>query len=135
MTRYILVSLGSGLLFVLLDGILNANPIAQRLHRPYGPIARKSMNLVLAVTIDMGYGFIIAGLYLLLYRALPGGPGLIRAVWFAILLWILRVVMSALGHWVMFDVPASSHLYDVLAGLIEMLAIAIFCAVTLRPVG
>jgi len=58
-----------------------------------------------------------------------------RAVWFAILLWILRVVMIALGHWVMFDVPASWHLYDVLAGLIEMLAIAMFCAVTLRPVG
>ena len=32
MFRYILVSLGSGLLFGILDGLLNANPLAARLY-------------------------------------------------------------------------------------------------------
>ena len=135
MTRYVFASLGAGVLFLLLDGFLNVNPLAQRVHRAYGAIARKSMNLALAVAIDIAYGFIIAGLYLLLYQALPGTPGLVRTLSFAIILWILRDVMAALGHWVMFDVPASSHLYDIVAGLIEMLAISLFCAATLRPVG
>jgi hypothetical protein len=135
MTRYILASLGVGLLFVLLDGLLNVNPLAQRAHKAYSAIARKSMNLALAVAIDLAYGFIIAALYLILYRALPGAPGLVRTVSFAVILWILRVVMAALGHWVMFEVPASTHLYDIAAGLAEMLVISAFCALTLRPVA
>ena len=92
------------------------------------------MNLAPAIAVDLVYGFIIAGLYLLLYQALPGSTGLVKAVAFAVILWILRVVMGALGHWVMFDVPASSHVYDMAAGLIEMLVISVACALMLGPV-
>lgn len=133
MTRYVLASLGMGILFVLLDVLLNANPLAQRVHRAYEPIARKTLNPLPAVLIDIAYGFVIAGLYLSLRQALPGAGWPAKAASFAAMLWILRVVMAALSHWVMFDVPASAHLYDLAAGLAEMLAIAALCAAVLGP--
>ena len=133
MTRYIIASVGAGILFVLLDALLNVNPLAQRLHRAYEPLARKTMNPLPAVAIDLAYGFVIAGLYLLLRQALPGAGWPAKAVSFAAMLWVLRVVMATVSHWVMFDVPARSHLYDLAAGLIEMLAIAALCAAVLGP--
>ena len=43
MIRYIIVSIVSGLLFGALDGLVNANPLAQRLYEVYKPIAKTSI--------------------------------------------------------------------------------------------
>jgi hypothetical protein len=83
------------------------------------------------VAIDMAYGFFIAGLYLLLRQALPGASWIAKGAAFAAMLWVLRVVMAALSHWVMFDVPPRSHLYDLASGLVEMVAVAALCAAVL----
>jgi len=133
MTRYLLASLASGILFVGMDVLINANPLAQRLHQGYAAIARKSMNPIPATLIDLAYGFIIAGLYLLLRPALPGSTVLAKAVSFALILWVLRVVMTAVTHWVMFDLPGSAHMHDIAAGFLEMLVISAACALILGP--
>ena len=38
MTTYLIVSITSGILFIVLDGLLNANPLAVRLFALYQPI-------------------------------------------------------------------------------------------------
>ena len=38
MIRYIIVSIASGVLFGAMDGLINANPLAQRLYEVYKPI-------------------------------------------------------------------------------------------------
>ncbi|MGA2327191.1 MAG: hypothetical protein ABSH05_12995 [Bryobacteraceae bacterium] len=43
MVRYLIVSIASGILFGALDGVLHANPLAQRLFQCYKPIARESV--------------------------------------------------------------------------------------------
>jgi len=40
MVRYIIVSIVSGILFGVLDGLINANPLAQRLYEVYKPISQ-----------------------------------------------------------------------------------------------
>ena len=44
MITYIIVSTISGVLFGVLDGLINANPFAQRLYEVYKPIAKTSLN-------------------------------------------------------------------------------------------
>ena len=44
MGRYMLVSIVSGILFGVLDGLVNGNPLAQRLYEVYKPIARTSIS-------------------------------------------------------------------------------------------
>ena len=76
MIRYIIVSVVSGILFSILDGVINANPLAQRLYAVYKPIARTSLNPTAGIVIDLVYGFVMAGVFLLLYHSLPGATGL-----------------------------------------------------------
>lgn len=133
MFTYILVSLVSGIFFALLEGLINANPLARRLSAVYKPLARTAINPIAGLLIDLAYGFILAGLFLLLYASLPGQSGLAKGVSFAILVWFLRVVMSAASQWIMFKIPAQALLYNLLTGLGEMLILGVLYGLTLQP--
>ncbi len=134
MIGYIVVSVASGILFGILDVVINANPLAQRLYAVYKPIAKNSINPLAGILIDLAYGFIMAGLFLLLYKSLPGESGLIKGVSFAFLAWFFRVVMYAASQWVMFTVPLETLLYSIFAGLGEMLILGVLYGLTLKPV-
>lgn len=133
MTRYVIVSIVSGVLFGVLDGLINANPLAQRLYAVYASIARKSVNAPAGIVIDLVYGFVMAGVFLLLYHSLPGATGLLKGGSFALLVWFFRVAMSAATTWMMFDVPVTLVSYTLVAGLGEMLILGILYGLTLRP--
>jgi hypothetical protein len=132
MKRYILVSIAAGLLFALLDGLINANPLALDLYSVYAPIARPSVNAAAGLAIDLLYGFILAGLFLTLYCSLPGGSGIQKGTSFGLITWFLRVVMQAASAWVIFTVPEITLLYFTVAGLGEMLVLGVFLGVTLK---
>jgi hypothetical protein len=133
MISYIIVSFVSGLLFGVLDSLINANPFAHRLHEVYKPIAKTSINVPIGVVIDLVYGFIMAGIFLLLYRSLPGEIGLVKGISFAFLLWFFRIVMSVASNWMMFKVPFRTLLYALLTGLGEMLILGIIYGFFLEP--
>jgi hypothetical protein len=133
MIRYLIVSVSSGLLFGILDGVINANPFAQKLFAVYKPIARTSINAPVGFVIDLAYGFIMAGMFLLLYKCLPGGTGIAKGLSFAVLAWFFRVAMSAASQWMMFNVPCSAICYSCVAGLVEMLILGILYGLTLKP--
>lgn len=133
MVRYVIVSIVSGVLFAVLDALINANPLARSLYEVYTPIARSSVNLLVGTVVDLVYGFVMAGVFLLLYRSLPGESGLLKGLAFAVLVWFFRVVMSAATHWVTFDVPATTLFYTLVTGLGEMLVLGVLYGLTLRP--
>ena len=133
MLRYIIVSLVSGILFGILDGVINANPLAQRLYAVYKPIARTSINPLGGIVIDLLYGFVLAAVFLLLYKSLPGESGLVKGVSFAFLVWFFRVVMYAASQWVMFNIPVEALLYSLAAGLGEILILGVLYGLTLKP--
>ena len=133
MTRYVIVSIVSGVLFGILDGLINANPLAQRLYDVYKPIAKTSVNFFAGIVIDLVYGFVLAGVFLLLHQSLPGQSGLVKGLSFALLVWFFRVVMGVASSWMMFDVPAGALLYTLVAGLGEMLILGVVYGLTLKP--
>ncbi|HSB01553.1 MAG TPA: DUF6789 family protein [Anaerolineales bacterium] len=133
MIRYIIVSIVSGILFGTLDGVINANPLAQRLYEAYKPIARSSVNALAGIAIDVVYGFILAAVFLLLYKSLPGETGWVKGVSFAFLAWFLRVAMSVASQWMMFNLPGNLLGYTLITGLGEMLILGLLYGLTLRP--
>ena len=133
MLGYIIVSIASGILFGILDGVIHANPLAQRLYEVYKPIARTSINPLAGIVIDLVYGFVMAGVFLLLYKSLPGKTRLVKGVSFAFLAWFFRVVMYTASQWVMFNVPVEALLYSLVAGLGEMLILGVLYGSTLKP--
>lgn len=132
MWNYVLVSLGAGFLFGTLDGVINANRLAQRLYEAYKPIARSSVSAVAGILIDLAYGFVLAALFLLLYGSLPGESGWTKGLSFGLIAWFLRVAMSVASQWVMYRIPAAALAYTLVTGLAEMLLIGLFLGVTLR---
>jgi hypothetical protein len=133
MTVYLLVSVASGIAFGILDAAINANPLAQRLYQVYKPIARTRINPLVGMAIDLGYGFAMGGVFLILYASLPGGTGLLKGVAFGLLVWFFRVAMAAASQGMMFRVPAKTLLYSLVAGLGEMLILGVLYGLTLRP--
>ena len=133
MIRYLIVSIVSGILFGILDGVINANPLAQRLYQVYKPIAKTSINPLAGMVIDLVYGFVMAGVFLLLYKSLPGETGLVKGVSLAFLMWFFRVVMYAASQWVMFNLPVEALLYSLVTGLGEMLVLGVLYGLTLKP--
>ena len=133
MIRYIVVSVSSGILFGVMDGITNANPLAQKLYKAFEPIARKSINIPAGLAIDLAYGFAMAGIFLLLHASLPGESGVIKGLAFGLLVWFFRVVMQVASQWMMFDIPASALLYTLVCGLAEMLILGLLYGMTLKP--
>jgi len=130
--RYMLVGMASGLLFGIMDALINVNPIAERLYEFNVPIRRTSVDVIAGVVIDLAYGFILMAVFLVLYRSLPGRADLVKGVSFALLVWFLRVVMSAASQWIMLNMPATTLLYGLLTGLGEMLVLGILYGATLR---
>ena len=133
MLGYIVVSIVGGILFGVLDGVINANPLAQRLYRVYQPIAKPSIDPLAGILIDLVYGFVMAGVFLLLYTSLPGETGLVKGISFALLVWFFRVVMYTASQWVMFNVSIEALLYSLVTGLGEMLMLGMLYGLTLKP--
>ena len=133
MSRYIIVSLLCGILFGVMDGLINANSYAQKLYSVYQPIARSSINAFAGVAIDLVYGFVIAGLFLILYQALPGANGLVKGLSYAMMAWFFRVLMSVASDWMMFRIPPSALLYKLGTGLLEMLVLGLLLGAMLKP--
>ena len=134
MAKYVIVSVVSGVLFGVLDALVNANPLAQRLYEVYKPIAKTSINPVAGIAIDLVYGFVMAGVFLVLYQSLPGEAGIVKGISFALVVWFFRVVMYVATQWMMFDVSLEILLYTLLAGLGEMLILGILYGLALQPV-
>jgi len=133
MWNYVVISIAGGVMFGVLDGLINANPLAQRLYEAYKPIARTSVNAFAGMVIDLAYGFIMAGLFLLLYRSLPGASGWIKGLSFGLIAWFFRVLMSVASQWMMYRLPPAALAYTLFTGLGEMLLIGIFFGLTLHP--
>ncbi len=129
--RVPVVGLAVGLLFAILDGLIHANPLAQRLYSVYQPIARKSVNVPLGLAFDFVSGLVMAFLYVALTSSLPGG-WFTKGIAFSLIAWFFRVAMGSFSQVVMFQVPTSAVLYGLFTGLAEMLALGVVCSGLLR---
>lgn len=133
MFRFFLVALGSGLLFGVMDALINANPLAQRLYEVYKPMNRKQVKAVSGTLIDLGYGLLLATLFLMFYDGLTGETGIMKGISFAVVLWFLRVVMGVATEYVTREIPPLTLCYTLFAGLLEMLVLGILYGLTLHP--
>jgi len=133
MIRYIIVSTVSGILFGSMDGLINANPLARRFYEVYKPIAKTSVNLPAGIVIDLVYGFVMAGIFIILFKSLPGETGLVKGISFALIVWFFRVVMYVATQWMTLNIPVEALLYTIVSGLGEMIILGILYGLTLRP--
>jgi hypothetical protein len=125
MVGYIVVSVITGIVFGIMDGVINAIPFARKLNEVYKPIARTSINIPAGLIIDLIYGFAMAAIFMTLYNSLPGSTGIIKGISFAGIAWFFRVFMSTASHWMVYKVPGKLLVYNLVTGLLEMLVMGL----------
>jgi hypothetical protein len=133
MVRYFVVSIVNGILFGVLDAIINANPYAQKKFQVYKPIAKTSVNAPAGIIIDIVYGLVMGLIFLILYQALPGDSGIMKGLVFGLIAWFFRVLMSVITTWMTLKVPIATLFYVALTGLMEMVIIGIVYGAFLKP--
>jgi hypothetical protein len=124
MVRRIGAGIAAGVAFLGLDGLLNANPIAQQVYLAYRPIARSRVDAVAGSMVDVVYGLVLVALFLRLRHCLPGRADATKGLSFGAIVWFLRVVMRVAGEWIVTTVPPSTHAYTLVAGLVQTLLVA-----------
>lgn len=129
--RVVAVGVAAGIAFAVLDGLLNANPFAQRFYAAYKPIVRSSVNAPLGLAFDLVSGIVMAALFVLLAPALPGTP-LVKGLAFGLIAWFFRVAMGVAAQAVMFNLPVVALAYTLLAGLLEMSILGAIYGIALR---
>ena len=135
MVTYLGVGIGSGLLFAVLDGAANANPLARRLYSVYGTLAKERVNVPVGFAIDIAYGLAMAALFKTLHGCLPGDIGALKGLCFAGIAWFFRVVMGVVSEWMTRKVTPLALLYTLGAGFIEMVILGVLYGLTLGPWG
>ena len=133
MIRYIVVSVLSGIIFGILDGLINANPLAQELFLIFKPISKPTVNIQAGIVIDLIYGFVMAGLFLILYPSIPGKSGWIKGLNYGLIIWFFRVLMYVVTMWMILIVPIQTLLYMLVTGLGEVLLIGLIFGISLKP--
>jgi len=134
MIRFIIISIFGGIIFAILDGIINANPLAQKFMESYTPIAKASINMPVGILIDLFYGFMMCGIFLLLYNSLPSGNPVIKGLIYGLIIWFFRVLMSVLTTYMTLQIPVKTLVYILLTGLLEVIIIGIFYGLTIKPI-
>ena len=129
--RVLAVGIAAGFILAVLDGLLNANPLAQRLYAAYKPITRDSVNAPLGAVFDLLWGVVMAALFVLLAPALPGGA-VSKGLAFGGIAWFFRVAMGVAGQAVMFKLPPAALIYSLLSGLAQMAIIGAIYGLMLR---
>ncbi len=135
MLKYVIISIISGIGFGILDLIINSLPIARKMHEYYQPVSRQKVDVLGGILINVFFGFAMAGLFILLSGCLPGGPGWVKGLSFAVMIWFIRVVMRAFSSRVTETVPGGSLVYMLASGLVEMVLIGLLYGWTLSDVS
>lgn len=125
MIRFVVASLITGIVFGILDGLINGNPLAVRLLECYKPVARQSINIPAGFIIDLLYGFIICAVFITVSPAISSGSWVIKGLLYGTAIWLFRVVMNVLSTWMMLNIPVKTLLYLLIAGLFEMLILGL----------
>ena len=132
MKKILIVGGLGGVLFAVLDGLINANPWAQKLFEVYKPIAKKSVNVPAGMVIDLVYCVVMAWIFVTLYPSLMGSTGWQKGICFGLIVWFFRVMMQVASQWMMYKVPIETLVYSLVTGLFEMLILGVFYGLTLK---
>ena len=130
--RFVIVSWACGVLFWIFDGIINGNPFAQKLYEIYRANLKTAFSIPKSFFIYLVYGFVMTGIFLLLYRSLPGGIGIAKGMSFGGIIWFFRGFMSVMTQWMLFGIPPKTMAYFALTGLFEALVLGMLLGMTLK---
>jgi len=132
--RLVIAGFAASILFLVLDaalgmlgGWIGAQFFGLSAAQPKGFESK----MVAGLVFELINGFMLAAIYALVYRCLPGA-GWIKGLSYGLAVWGLRVVMWAFSTFMMTDLSPVTISITVGTGLVEMLIISVATALIYR---
>lgn len=132
--RYVMTSWIGGILFWIMDGIINGNPYAKKLYKAFrsSTDTKISINITKSFFVYLVYGCAMVGIFSLLYKSLPGKTGISKGLSFGIMVWFFRGFMTIMSQWTLYTIPINSMAYWISTGIFEGLIIGTLFGLLLK---
>ena len=130
--RYVFVSWACGILYWILDGIIVMNPYARKLYQAYRSNVKIAFNLPKSFVVYLIYGFAMSGIFLVLYKSLPGKKGVVKGISFGLLAWYFRGFTALMSQWILSTATLQTMAYGAITGVCEALILGILLGLTLK---
>lgn len=122
-----------GVVFVILDAVLNANPLGAQALEFYAPIAREGVLIPVGIVSDIVSGFLIVLFFALFYNSLPSSSGIVKGIIFGLIVGYLKVIMNVAASFSMFQMPLTAALYTLGAGILEITVLGFLAGLLYQP--
>jgi len=132
--RLIIAGIVASILFLILDmifGIIAGGIMGQILGQPYAAAAGIETKMGFGLLFELINGFMLAAIYALIYRCLPG-EGWSKGISYGLIVWGLRVLMWAFSTFMMTDLSPTMISVTVVTGLLEVLILGVVIAAIYR---
>lgn len=121
--RFVLAAAIVGALLMVADLVSDTSLAAIRSGRNESTNEDRS-DLFRRLTMDLVYGVVIAGLFVMLADRLPGDTGIAKGIALGVVVWFVRV-LRATSAWVANETPRRTLSIGLALGLAEMLLIGV----------
>lgn len=117
----------TGFLFLVFDMLIGI--LTSPLLPPYSslPIWKTPPDISAGVILDLINGFILVAVYMTIYDGIPGS-GWIKGFNYGVIVGLFRVLMGAFSTLVMYNIPLTVILVNLVAGYVEILLLGTILA-------
>ena len=117
----------TGVLFSVFDMLIAMS--TSPMFSPYSdlPIWKTPPNILAGVIFDLINGFILAGIYTIIYNGIPGF-GWRKGLNYGVFVGLFRVLMSSFSTIVMYNIPLTLVVTSLITGYIEIIILCVILA-------
>jgi len=117
----------TGVLFSVFDMLIAMS--TSPMFSPYSdlPIWKTPPNILAGVIFDLINGFILAGIYTIIYNGIPGF-GWRKGLNYGVFVGLFRVLMSSFSTIVMYNIPLTLVVTSLITGYIEITILCVILA-------
>ena len=132
--NFIITGIIIGFIFLLLDMLFAI--ITNPLLLPYSdlPIWRIPPNILAGTVFDFINGFILVGVFMVIYKGVPG-TGWKKGVNYGIIVGLFRVVMMSFSTIVMYAIPIEIVTVGLISGYIEIIILCIILSLICEKIN
>ncbi len=131
--KFFMTGLITGFVFLMLDMFIAiaTGPLLS----PFSglPIWRNPPNIAAGAVFDIINGFILAGIFMVMYKGIPGS-GWRKGANFGIIVGLLRTVMSSFSALVMYATPAEVVMIQLVSGYAEIVILCVILSLVYERV-
>lgn len=132
MTKFIIISVVSGLILGVIDFLFSNEDLSEGLSGFFRQFSESAREAAACIGINLALGFGMTGIFLLMKKSLPG---FVIVMGFALAVWFFRVMMFFIRQWMTFKASANDLAYVFIAGVSQMITLGILYDLTLKPLS